>query len=177
MRRNWTSPSGLAGPCGFKASARRLVSRSSAALPAATARSCSESCICESACLYDGVDPTPVPSTMLRQVPDSNPIDRLPRRPQRACCRPNALPTRRSVHQRARRQRRLQNTSLDMGSQRPARLTILLQSVLCACGLSLGIGLPNVGKSTLFNALTRNDVLAANHPFATIEPNVGWWAF
>jgi GTP-binding protein YchF len=41
-------------------------------------------------------------------------------------------------------------------------------------GLSIGIvGLPNVGKSTLFTALTRNRVDASNYPFATIEPNLG----
>ena len=38
------------------------------------------------------------------------------------------------------------------------------------CGI---VGLPNAGKSTLFNALTNNSVLAANYPFATIEPNTG----
>ena len=38
------------------------------------------------------------------------------------------------------------------------------------CGI---VGLPNVGKSTLFNALTRAAVPAANYPFCTIEPNVG----
>lgn len=41
-------------------------------------------------------------------------------------------------------------------------------------GLKAGIvGLPNVGKSTLFNAITKKNILAANYPFATIEPNMG----
>ena len=35
------------------------------------------------------------------------------------------------------------------------------------------VGLPNVGKSTLFNAITKQNILAANYPFATIDPNVG----
>ncbi len=50
----------------------------------------------------------------------------------------------------------------------------LLHSTNQIMSLSVGIvGLPNVGKSTLFTALTRNEVLIANYPFATIDPSVG----
>ena len=56
------------------------------------------------------------------------------------------------------------------GEERPARAACSAEEMSLKCGI---VGLPNVGKSTLFNALTKAGIAAENYPFCTIEPNVG----
>jgi ribosome-binding ATPase YchF (GTP1/OBG family) len=51
-----------------------------------------------------------------------------------------------------------------------SKLALYNMAMSLKCGI---VGLPNVGKSTLFNALTKAGIAAENYPFCTIEPNVG----
>ena len=87
---------------------------------------------------------------------------------QAAGCRVRGIDTRRA-HGRAGRGAHLTRSA---GGGRSG--AVECGTKLARVSLSIGIvGLPNVGKSTLFNALTRAGALASNYPFATIDPNVG----
>src|SRR5690242_19141223 len=92
------------------------------------------------------------------------------RRPGRALIRQRSLQKSRT-HVTTRRFQSFGNRSLvPLGEPRRCADGTRLARVSLSIGI---VGLPNVGKSTLFNALTRASALASNYPFATIEPNVG----